>query len=99
MPGVLSELSWVQVLADSCPEWLLNTPADPGWAGFLDWWLERADWNNSFFFPNVTRFDSVEELNFPPNPFLIEDIELRNVQIKSEWEELTALFLRTKCQI
>ena len=98
MPGVLSELSWVQVLADSCPKWLLNTPADPGWADFLDWWLERADWNNPFFFPNVTRFDSVEELNFPPKPFLMKDIELRNAQIKSEWEELIALFLRTQCQ-
>jgi hypothetical protein len=92
LPGVLSELSWLQVFDEDCPEWLLQSPADPKWEGFLDWWLERADWNDPFFFPNVTRFDSIEELNFPPADFSLQDIELRNRQIVKMWDEAVSLF-------
>jgi hypothetical protein len=94
LPGVLSELSWTQVFNVDCPEWLLESPADPKWEGFLDWWLERADWNDSFYFPNVTRFDSIEELKYPPAEFSLLDIELRNKQIKKMWDEVVSVFAK-----
>ena len=94
LPGVLSELSWLQVYGAECPDWLLGTPADPNWEEFLDWWLARADWNNTFYFPNVTRFDSIEELNSPPATFRMEDIELRNLLIKTKWDEAISRFAK-----
>ena len=95
LPGVLSELSWSQVYSAKCPNWLLGTPADPNWEEFLDWWLARADWNNTFYFPNVTRFDSIEELNSSPATFQMEDIELRNELIKTKWDEAISRFAKT----
>ena len=93
LPGVLSELSWVQVFQGNCPEWLLNTPADPNWVDFTEWWLERADWNDSFYFPNVSRFDSIEELKLPPKPFTFESIANRNHAITELWKNKLSFFL------
>lgn len=86
LPGVLSELSWVQVYNTDTPEWLKNSPADPNWNEFYSWWLERADWNNEFYFPNVSRFDSIEELKFAPPPFSSSLIVNRNVFIENLWK-------------
>ena len=86
LPGVLSELSWVQVHNSETPQWLKNTPADPNWNEFYAWWLERADWNDKFFFPNVSRFDSIEELNVAPPPFSYDLIASRNVFIENLWK-------------
>lgn len=82
LPGVLSELSWVQVLNSSCPAWLKNTPADPDWVYFLDWWLERADWKNKEFFPNVSTFDSLDALNIAPPIFTVDSVDQRNEAIR-----------------
>jgi hypothetical protein len=86
LPGVLSELSWVQVYDSETPQWLKNTPADPNWSEFYTWWLERADWNDKFFFPNITRFDSIEELKFAPPSFSYNLIANRNLCIENLWK-------------
>ena len=85
-PGILSELSWVQVAQRECPEWLKETPADPNWDKFYSWWLRRADWCDSTLFPNVSRFDSLEELSVQPNLDFKELIAKRNSKILEKWE-------------
>jgi hypothetical protein len=92
LPGVLSELSWVQVSGRECPDWLKETPADPNWIGFYPWWLERADWNNFEMFPNVSRFDSFDELLVEPNIDFTKKIDLRNNLIRDEWTKYTDNF-------
>lgn len=87
LPGVLSELSWVQVLDAECPSWLKGTPADPDWSDYLEWWLERADWKFKAFFPNVSIFDSLDELSTPPPPFTFDSVNQRNNTIRSLTDE------------
>jgi hypothetical protein len=94
LPGVLSELSWVQVLDAECPSWLKGTPADPDWPDFLDWWLERADWKFKTFFPNVSTFDSLDELNFSPPQFTIDSVNLRNNTVRRLTDEAIKDFKR-----
>jgi hypothetical protein len=93
LPGVLSELSWVQVHNMKTPEWLSNTPADPEWDGFYKWWLERADWNDTFFFPNISRFDSLDELNLSPPVIPDALIFRRNLAIQDLWKAQLSLFM------
>ena len=83
LPGVLSELSWVQVNGVECPDWLKDTPADPNWDSFLDWWLDRADWNFEEYFPNISRFDAVDELQKSPPTVSSELMAIRNQKIES----------------
>jgi hypothetical protein len=85
-PGVLDELSYAQIYNREVLQINLNSPMDPGWSKFYNWWLERADWNNSEYFPNVTRFDSFEELAVDPKPFKIEAIFDRNIRISELWK-------------
>ena len=59
---------------------------DPTWDKFYSWWLERADWNNTDFFPNISRFDSFEELAFSPKPFKSKTIFERNARIYELWK-------------
>jgi hypothetical protein len=90
LPGVLSELSWIQVAGKPCPNWLLNTPADPEWPHFYSWWLERADWKLLQYFPNVSTFDCFSELAQDiPN---IQDPTLRNELLRSEWSGIYSDF-------
>jgi hypothetical protein len=90
LPGVLSELSWIQVAGKPCPNWLLNTPADPEWPHFYSWWLERADWKLPQYFPNVSTFDCFSELAQDiPN---IQDPTLRNELLRSEWSGIYSDF-------
>lgn len=89
LPGVLSELSFVQIEARACPSWLKCTPADPDWSGFYDWWLSRADWHNLEYFPNVKLFDSVEELDLEAKEI---DVGLRNEVIRNLWKQSTDSF-------
>jgi hypothetical protein len=90
LQGVLDELSWVQVLRSSCPTWLRDTPADPEWRNFYEWWLLRADWHNSKYFPNVKFFDHLDELAFEPE-FDI-DMTIRNEELRNSWSEVTDRF-------
>jgi hypothetical protein len=92
IPGVLSELSWVQVIDSDCPKWMRNTPADPGWIEFYEWWLARADWHNKEYFPNVRLFDSVEEL--VSEPIFDFDITDRNLMISQSWQNVTDNFFK-----
>jgi hypothetical protein len=90
LPGVLSELSWIQVAGKPCPDWLLNSPADPEWSHFYSWWLERADWKLLQYFPNVSTFDSFSELTQDiPN---IQDPTPRNELLRSEWSRIYSEF-------
>ncbi len=95
-PGVMSEISYVQLSNQPCPGWLKNTPADPDWVNFLDWWLERADWHNKDIFPNITLFDSLEELqSMPEIPIPNKDlINHRNNLINQRWFEYLSSFHR-----
>jgi hypothetical protein len=86
MPGVLSELSYAQIYQREVLPMNKNSPMDPTWDKFYTWWLERADWNNTDFFPNISRFDSFEELAFNPKPFKMETIFERNVRIYELWK-------------
>jgi hypothetical protein len=90
LPGVLSELSWVQVAGQSCPDWLRNTPADPDWLSFYSWWLERADWKLTDYFPNVSIFDSFSELS--NDACEIQDPTPRNEMLQSKWSRIYAEF-------
>jgi hypothetical protein len=80
LPGVLSELSWVQVLDEKCPTWLKDSPADPEWSEFLDWWLKRADWKFREFFPNTSIFDSFDDLNISPPEFALDSVHFAPAQ-------------------
>ena len=87
--GVLSELSWVQVSKAPCPDFLRNSPADPTWVGFYDWWLERADWKFRHWFPNVWTFDSLDELSLLIHSHLeLEPVEERNKKLADAWQTL-----------
>ena len=87
LPGVLSELSYAQVHNQEPLKKYSNSPMDPNWVNFYSWWLERADWNQKDFFPNITRFDSLEELADDPRPFQSKLIENRNLKIANLWQD------------
>ena len=93
LPGILSELSWIQVENQDCPKWLANTPADPNWSDFYDFWLPRADWQQEELFPNISRFDSFSELNEPVAIVPPLDIQERNKKIRTLWDEQIGKFL------
>lgn len=95
IPGILSELSYAQINERAVLDINLNSPMDPGWYNFYNWWLERADWNNIDFFPNVTRFDTFEELAFEPKPFKIEAIYSRNTRISEMWKRNLENFMKS----
>jgi len=92
MPGVLSELSYAQIHQRKVLQMNENSPMDPTWDKFYSWWLERADWNNTDFFPNISRFDSFEELAFSPKPFKSETIFERNARIYELWKTSLSRF-------
>lgn len=94
LPGVLSELSWVQVIGKPCPIWLAESPADPNWNQFYRWWLQRADWHNLANFENVKFFDSLEELDLASEPSDYEGVH-RNHRIRQEWQDITDEFYRS----
>jgi len=87
LPGVLSELSYAQVYGRDPLKAHWGSPMDPNWKNFYSWWLERADWNNVDLFPNISRFDSLEELSSDPIPFRMDLINKRNLKIDQMWKE------------
>jgi hypothetical protein len=68
---------------------------DPLWKNFYEWWLERADWNLTEFFPNITRFDSLEELREEPKPFNPKTIYERNLKIQELWKNCLSKYADT----
>jgi hypothetical protein len=92
MPGVLSELSYAQIHQQKVLQINENSPMDPTWDKFYKWWLERADWNNSDFFPNISRFDSFDELTIEPKPFKMQTIFERNSKIHELWKNSLTKF-------
>lgn len=60
--GILDELSFLQVSCSETPEFLTDTPADPNWGQFYEWWLTRADWNNKELMPNVRIVTGLQDL-------------------------------------
>ena len=95
LPGVLSELSYAQVYGRKPLKINLNSPMDPEWKKFYAWWLERADWNQSDLFPNISRFDSLDELAYDPRPFKPESIIQRNLKINEMWKNYLEKFEKT----
>lgn len=94
LPGILSELSYSQVLKSSILPGNRNSPMDPNWVDFYSWWLERADWNNAGLFPNISRFDCIEELAEDPKPFCLDSIFERNLMIAKSRESILMKFSR-----
>lgn len=60
--GILDELSFIQVSCSETPAFLENTPADPNWDQFYEWWQLRADWNNKELMPNVRIVTGIQDL-------------------------------------
>lgn len=93
IPGVLSELSYVQVLGVQTPSHLKGTMADPNTSGFYEWWLARADWRDSTMFPNITFFDSLDELEEPTQPVDYASVAMRNMTIRNRWQLIISNFV------
>jgi hypothetical protein len=90
--GILSELSYAQIYDKNVLEPNSNSPMDPNWENFYSWWLERADWNNTDFFPNITRFDSFEELGEEPEPLDESTLFNRNLLIERIQKDYLKIF-------
>jgi hypothetical protein len=88
--GVLSELSYYQVLKLKSDYLESNNPNKFGSDYFFDWWLERSDFNNSKLMPNVRLIDSFEEFSkmasvYSRNqPDYFKSISERNIEYKSK---------------
>lgn len=64
-PNVLGELTFAEIKGLSIPEFD-GTPMDWRWPGYLDWWLDRADFYNRDLMPNVRVANSIDDLKLSP---------------------------------
>lgn len=63
--GVLSELSFYQILKLDSGKLSLDNPNRLNSLSHVEWWLDRADFYNLDLMPNVRLIDSIEELQLP----------------------------------
>lgn len=63
--GVLSELSFYQILKLDSGKLGLDNPNRINSLSHVEWWLDRADFYNLDLMPNVRFIDSMEELQLP----------------------------------
>ena len=99
-PGVLSDLSFLEMRG--APTELLSesNPNNYNSGGYLDWWLDRADFYNSALMPNVVQIDDLAELD-DTNRLLerlidenyMQRVEARNRFVFTQREELLATFV------
>jgi len=97
--GVLSELSFFNVLGMDTKQLALDNPNRTDQTPMLNWWKNRADFYNSELMPNVRLIDRFEDLR-QPHPFLTSstidcqaDIQKRNAKIYKERRELLKNFI------
>jgi len=97
-PGVLTELSYFQVKGLNTSELSTENPANYSANGFIDWWLDRADFYNSELMPGVRQIHDLGELNEDLNPlqddlFLLrKQTELRNIRLFNGRQKLIDRF-------
>jgi hypothetical protein len=60
--GVLSELSFHEMLRGDTRDLAQNNPNNYLSDNYLEWWMDRADFYNADLMPNVMTIDSLEEL-------------------------------------
>jgi hypothetical protein len=60
--GVLSEVSFIEMNSVVTNEMSEFDPNNYLASGYIDWWLERADFYNTELMPNVAVIDSLDEL-------------------------------------
>jgi hypothetical protein len=65
--GVLDECTFYELLNLPCDDLTVENPINYRSDKYLDWWLDRADFYNTDFMPNVRIVDSVEELTASTN--------------------------------
>ena len=88
--GVLSELSYYQVLKLKSDFLESNNPNNFDSDYFFDWWINRSDFYNSKLMPNVRLIDSFEEFSktesvYSRNQFgYFKSISERNIEYKSK---------------
>lgn len=98
--GVLSDLSFIEMSGASTSGLRSDNPNNYNSEGYLDWWLERADFYNSKLMPNVIQINKLEELNdldtllrsHIDNNYM-HRIEMRNQRLFAQREELLLEFV------
>jgi len=94
--NILNELSFHQILGLSTREMPSDSPANYNSDGYLDWWLNRADFFNNSLMPNVRVVDSVKDLinntlNFHAN--LYTKTVSRNLEVVKKRGEMISHFM------
>ena len=98
--GILENLSYLVhgKISQSVSLASMLPGADPSNPGFIDWWLDRADFYSYDLMPNVQVFETLEEANleFPIDAggtFRKVVIEKRNLKLAEKRSELIREFL------
>jgi hypothetical protein len=92
--GVLSELSYYQVLKLKSDLLESNNPNNFDSDYFFEWWINRSDFYNSKLMPNVRLIDSFEEFSktesvYSRNQFgYFKSISERNIEYKSKRKKM-----------
>ena len=87
--GVLSELTFYQILNLDSSELALGDPNKIGSLSDISWWLDRADFYNLELMPNVRFIDSIEELHLPhPMNQSVESSTLVHRKVKERNEAI-----------
>jgi hypothetical protein len=97
--GVLSELSYFQVLKLNVDGLDVDNPNNFRSNDFLDWWIGRADFYNSELMPNIRYIDSFEEFIYSESAYSKNRsnysrlLQERNVSYKSQRSNMVKDFL------
>ena len=97
--GVLSELSYFQILKLSVESIDMDNPNNFQSDGFLDWWIDRSDFYNSELMPNVRLIDSFEEFVYSESAYSKDRfnysrlLQERNVKYKSQRSNMVKDFI------
>lgn len=93
--GVLSELSFYQILNKDVGDLPSEDPNNYSSESFFDWWVSRSDFYNSSLMPNVRLIDSFADLNshvpIDPESLGIET-EGRNAELHAHRKDLLTQF-------
>jgi hypothetical protein len=94
--GVLSELSFFQILEKDVQNLPTDDPNNYRSDKFYEWWVSRSDFYNASLMPNVKFIDSFEELNThaPADPTLLRSqARIRNNHLRLQRQELLSQFM------
>jgi hypothetical protein len=98
--GVLADLSFLEMRGAATESLSESDPNNYNSDGYLDWWLDRADFYNTALMPNVVQIDDLAELQDTNRLLdrLIDDdymdrVEKRNKVVFDQREQLLARFV------